>query len=323
VLAREEFKFGGWVMSWQQSNPVTGDRKDGVLYRAVDPLGGLVGPLSPYIKNPKPTYEAMVGERHLFMEDGSPFGAGMDCGGIREIDGLPADCSQVQRMLQNGSLAVRFGLSKTQQELSRYGFGGVWINERTQPMQTYSDEPPSFTLDVTANPYVMRWVSFNSLSANQGIKVPPPLEFKKRFYQEAIQSFNECIERIFGKDANKVPKQTIDNAPALVTSLNQREVGNVSGAVELAIGASLPRKGKYGTIYIAKEDYYRKDYDNLIFLYGVFAHELANILDHKVNPHVSPDSPKFESNYGNPKDPEDKDTGNVVEECVKIKLLYK
>jgi hypothetical protein len=176
VLAREEFKFGGWVMSWQQSNPVTGDRKDGVLYRAVDPLGGLVGPLSPYIKNPNPTYEEMVGERHLFVEDGNPFGAGMDCGGIREIDGLPADCSQVRRMMQNGLLDVRLDSGVFTGKFTNVpGRGGSFYIPETvlvSDIGGYSSDG-AIRLGVGTLTIPGRWVSFNFFNlAGQNDNLP-------------------------------------------------------------------------------------------------------------------------------------------------------
>jgi hypothetical protein len=124
LLAREEKKFGVWQMNWQHVNPLTGDRVDGFVYRPTDPLGGYVGPSDPYIGNPKPTYEELVGPRPYFLEEGNPFNAGVGC----TLDGLPVDCSSLQQRAGNETLSIiATAKGEKREAFYRAFFGEIYV----------------------------------------------------------------------------------------------------------------------------------------------------------------------------------------------------
>jgi len=72
---------------------------------------------------------------------------------------------------------------------------------------------------------------------------PNPSDVKKYFYKQYRQKLNDCIKKVFGKDAKKVAEQTLNNAPTLNASLTGTQVGAISG-IPSAIGNSKPLQGR-------------------------------------------------------------------------------
>ena len=95
------------------------------------------------------------------------------------------------------------------------------------------------------------------------------------------------------------------------------QVGATAG-VASASGSNNPRRGRYGTVYVASELYGSTGANVQNAVYGTFAHELGNILD----AHLNPAAANYEANYGNPTDPVDSDTGAAVERCLFGSLQY-
>jgi len=81
-----------------------------------------------------------------------------------------------------------------------------------------------------------------------------------------------------------------------------------SGVPE-AWGSSQPFSGPHGRVLIASEAWSMQSPE---FLFSLYAHELGNILDIRLNP----DSANRGYTYGFPNDPEDKDTGNAIDRCM-------
>jgi RHS repeat-associated protein len=146
-----------------------------------------------------------------------------------------------------------------------------------------------------------------------------PGDVKKDFYKQYGQKLNKCIKKVFRKDAAKVGPQTLKNAAILDASLNGEQVGANSG-VASAVGSSAPFKGAHGTVYVASGVFNGNTPNTLNAIYGTYAHELGNILDIRLNRHVS--QAKYGRNYGNPKDPQDTDTGAALEKCIFGSLQY-
>jgi hypothetical protein len=70
-----------------------------------DPLGALLGYSDPALSDPTPTYQEMAGSKSLYLEDGNPFDPGGGC----TLDGMPVNCSEVQRLAQSGSITTDDG----------------------------------------------------------------------------------------------------------------------------------------------------------------------------------------------------------------------
>lgn len=156
VLAREEYNAltQSYVMRWQHINPATGDRVEsaaggGVISnKPLDPLGGLVGQGSPYLTDPTPSYEEMVGTgRPMFMEDANPFSAGVGC----TLDGMPVDCNRVFQMAGNGTAEV--ARSTVRQTTSGHlamwnpNAGKYWVGSNANNVYDY---PNDYTIRVTS-----------------------------------------------------------------------------------------------------------------------------------------------------------------------------
>jgi len=72
--------------------------------------------------------------------------------------------------------------------------------------------------------------------------------------------------------------------------------------------------GPTDTIYVARDVFNGNTPNTMNAIFGTYAHELAIILDIKLNPNPPPGTLGF--TYGDPNDPEDKDTGAAVEKCL-------
>ena len=79
------------------SNPVTGSG-----WQELDPLGGLVGFVDPFVQNPNTTYDSLHANEALYLEDGNPFDPGGGC----TLDGLPVSCEYAAGRAASGAAAV-------------------------------------------------------------------------------------------------------------------------------------------------------------------------------------------------------------------------
>ena len=139
-----------------------------------------------------------------------------------------------------------------------------------------------------------------------------PLEVKKQFYDLHGKDLNDCIKKVFKGDAAKVPTQTILNAAALNVHRTRRQLGRLAGG-----GRPIGYSGEGGptdTIYIARDVFNGNTPNTMNAIFGTYAHELGIILDIKLNPSPPPGTLGF--TYGDPNDPEDKDTGAAIEKCL-------
>jgi hypothetical protein len=78
-----------------------------------------------------------------------------------------------------------------------------------------------------------------------------------------------------------------------------------------------PDNGPLGVIYISTDLVFSNgsNVENAIF--GSYAHELANILDERLNPPGTTNGQPYGGTYGNPREPQgDPDTGAQVEICI-------
>ncbi|MFB3922567.1 MAG: RHS repeat domain-containing protein [Terriglobia bacterium] len=156
-------------------------------------------------------------------------------------------------------------------------------------------------------------------SRGNPIKPFPISDFKSNFYQDYGEHLNDCILKVFCEDAASVPIQMVSNAPAVITSRTQAQLGamsNMSGAsTNLASGSNAAFSGRYGTIFISAEDWAAS---SLSYLQRTYAHELGNILDARLN--YRPGHPEnYEMTYGNPEVTprgEPADTGAALEDCI-------
>jgi RHS repeat-associated protein len=138
--------------------------------------------------------------------------------------------------------------------------------------------------------------------------------------------FNDCLGDVFGKDAPG--SQTLSNAPELNTlessrTLQARARAETKGTVVGTIDP--PRDGKGGAIKISEGAayYYGTNSANDALVLIIYAHELAVLLDFRINPKGKNGRPPGQV-YGNPSkiDPitrraTDPDTGQTMEDCIK------
>jgi len=158
---------------------------------------------------------------------------------------------------------------------------------------------------------------------DQGAKI------KKDFYDSKYaQAFDECQQEVFGKDAPG--EQTLENAPTLNVSetaatLKTRVGSHTRGTV---VGTIIPpKKGKGGGIEIAEENAYIYGFgganDELVMM--IYGHELANLLDMRMNP-KGKNGKRAGEVYGRPGaapapgEPHDPDSGQAMEDCMTRKL---
>ena len=146
-----------------------------------------------------------------------------------------------------------------------------------------------------------------------------PQGIKQQFYAQHGQDFNNCIQQVFGADANQIPPQTIQNAPVLNATLPEWTLGGPDQcpvAGHLADGCNAPNSGPKGTVFVSSNMFWSNEPNVMNAIYGTYAHELGNILDANLNPPGTSGQP-YERTYGNPQEPEgDPDTGAQVEICL-------
>jgi RHS repeat-associated protein len=145
-------------------------------------------------------------------------------------------------------------------------------------------------------------------------------DFKADFYANYGKQFNHCIWSVFGADAKRIAYQTLANAPFVNTKFSDLQLGGPGMAGgnpgDGAAAWNQPDKGPHGTVYIAKGGFYSNGPNAENANYGSYAHELANILDGKLNPQGTTGGQPYEGTYGQANDPWDADTGAQVEECM-------
>ncbi|MFL6207478.1 MAG: RHS repeat-associated core domain-containing protein, partial [Pyrinomonadaceae bacterium] len=139
-----------------------------------------------------------------------------------------------------------------------------------------------------------------------------PRDVKREFYDKYGKAFNDCIEKVFKKDAKRVPQQTLRNAPVLDATQNRKQVGAIAGRGGTADGTVDAFKGRNGTIYIASEVFNGNTPNTMNAIFATYAHETANKLDIRLNWGKA----NAGWTYGNPKDTWDTDTGAAVERCL-------
>jgi hypothetical protein len=141
-----------------------------------------------------------------------------------------------------------------------------------------------------------------------------PAQIKKAFYKQHGKDMNAAVKKVFGKDASKVPAQTLANSPHLDTSKSRADL-SAMGKGEPTEARNRPNSDTYqakdGIIFIPTETV---GSGNMNAIFGDYAHELGNLLDVQVNGFKG-----HEENYGNP-DPKtnfgDPDTGMRVETTI-------
>ena len=155
-------------------------------------------------------------------------------------------------------------------------------------------------------------------------------KIQKDFYSGKYgKAFNDCLGNVFGKDAPAA--QMLANAPELNTAetsetLKRRTGAETKGTV---VGTIIPAKnGKGEGIRISEGTAYfygtTGANDDLVLI--IYGHELANLLDYRINPKGKNGKPPGQV-YGKPSimDPPtgkrtDPDTGQAMEDCIKGKL---
>jgi len=149
----------------------------------------------------------------------------------------------------------------------------------------------------------------------QNKKALTPAQIKKAFYKQHGKDANAAIQKVFGKDASKVPKQTLANSPHLDTSKSLQDLhkmGKGEDAESRNRADTTTYQAQNGTIFIPTE---AVGSGNMNRIFGDYAHELANLLDFQINGYNGPIGP--EQNYVTPdiktKYPNDADTGMTVE----------
>ena len=85
------------------------------------------------------------------------------------------------------------------------------------------------------------------------------------------------------------------------------------------------RQGRYGPKpqnVISSELFYSNGANATNANFGTLAHELANMLDERLNPPGTSGGQMYGGTYGDVNDPDDQDTGAQVEECMFGELQY-
>jgi len=161
---------------------------------------------------------------------------------------------------------------------------------------------------------------------NQG---PNAGQIQQDFYNgDYGKLFNECLGEVFGKDAPA--SQTLGNAPRLITSESSQTLKTKSGAETrgTVIGIIVPpKKGNGGAIEISEGQayFYGTNAANDAIILMTYGHELANLLDYRINP-KGKNGKRPGQVYGSPSIidpitgyPTDPDSGQAMENCMKRK----
>ena len=79
----------------------------------------------------------------------------------------------------------------------------------------------------------------------QNKKPLTPAQIKKAFYKQHGKDFNAAVQKVFGKDASKVPTQTLANSPKLDTSKSRADLSQMKGMKEPVEGFNRPDMSQY------------------------------------------------------------------------------
>jgi RHS repeat-associated protein len=103
-----------------------------------------------------------------------------------------------------------------------------------------------------------------------------PKVFQQNWYKTFGPIWNHWKNKIFGRDAGKVPDQTIGNAPRLDINHTNKQVAQIAGVDNPeAWGTNDSSKGPNGTIYLGREHFYNESEQQVN---GTYGHELGNIV---------------------------------------------
>jgi hypothetical protein len=147
----------------------------------------------------------------------------------------------------------------------------------------------------------------------------------RRVYRNLAGRLARCIWRVFARDntANRIPRQTINNAPDVDMSRTTADIGRLTG-VSNAAGTTLPgdeNRGRFGTLRIANDipDIFspqlRRTVTSDEIAQRTYAHELGNLLSRRYGN-------GSERTFGDPNGRvgvsgiRDYDTGSRLEECI-------
>jgi RHS repeat-associated protein len=163
-------------------------------------------------------------------------------------------------------------------------------------------------------------------SQNPGNQGPNADDIQRDFYSGKYgKMFNDCLGDVFGKDAPAA--QTLANAPALNTAESAQTLKKRTGAETIGrvVGTiDPPKKGKGGGIYISEgiAYFYGTNAANNAEALITYGHELAVLLDYRINPKGKNGKPPGQI-YGKPStidpitnNPTDPDTGQAMEDCI-------
>jgi hypothetical protein len=154
--------------------------------------------------------------------------------------------------------------------------------------------------------------------------VPIPDEdfFRHYVYIFYGDDIGPCLKKVFKKDANKIPKQTYENSPALDTSQSSAELKAQSSQKDnpdvLGVaGLPLPDKGPNGTVAIANGLW--NSTASMEDRAHSYVHELGNILSYKASgSYTKYGDPNgvYYPQFGNTVGYKDYDSGANFERCV-------
>ena len=199
-----------------------------------------------------------------------------------------------------------------QGDVNMFGYGFWGLGVQIGQLMTTSMEQHQ-TEELLAQGVVTRGGPQQQTQA-QNKKPLTPAQIKKAFYKQHGKGLNSAVNKVFGKDASKVPAQTLANAPKLDTSKSRADLTAMKGSKEPVEGFNHPDMSAYpagpiaaqnGTIYISSDLVKSGDMPEI---FGTYAHELGNLLDMQVNAR--------ETTYGDRNDKWDNDTGWQVEKTM-------
>jgi hypothetical protein len=115
----------------------------------------------------------------------------------------------------------------------------------------------------------------------QNKKPLTPAQIKAAFYKQHGKDLNVAVQNVFGKDASKVPAQTLADSPKLDTSKSRADL-SAMGNGEPTEARNRPNSDTYqakdGIIFIPTETVAS---GNMNAISGDYAHELGNLLKGK------------------------------------------
>ena len=300
-------------MIWVYRDPLGIQESSNGYLSAYDPFGNLVSNVQPPVSGPPP-YMPVYGATYGGLSWNSFANANNLAAGCN-VGGFPMDCSRAMI----GAMGLEFAMNLPGLHLDNINAEANHVGNFALKTRTWVKDPagPDFDDRGYGRWTTINWGSNYTLDSPEPEPQNPPttrdpLEVKKQFYDLHGKDLNDCIKKVFKGDAAKVPTQTILNAPALNVHRTRRQLGTLAGG-----GRPIGYSGEGGptdTIYIARDVFNGNTPNTKNAIFGTYAHELGVILDIKLNP--SPPPGTLGMTYGDPNDPEDKDTGAAIEKCL-------